>query len=216
MKTMTLLLTLALSAPLAAATSVSPYADADTPAISFRPFLLAAGQEFAAKTTFGATFGRAFQPFWGGGVEVVLRDGIWVDLTVSMFSKNGQRAFVNNGRVFSLGIPLTATVTPIEVSGGYRFRISKRLIPYFGAGVGSYAYTEHSSFADPDENVDTRHAGYLVVGGAELRVHRWIGVAADAQYTYVGGILGSGGLSQLAGEKSLGGLSARLRLVVGR
>jgi hypothetical protein len=53
-------------------------------------------------------------------------------------------------------------------------------------------------------------------GGAEFRLHRWIGVGVDAEYTHVPGILGQGGISQQAGESDLGGVAARVKLIVGR
>ena len=86
-----------------------------------------------------------------------------------------------NNQNFGLGITLTATITPLEVAGGYRFKLpgSPRLVPYVGAGVGSYGYNETSEFSDASENVDTRHTGYLAVGGAEFRLHRWIGVSVE-------------------------------------
>jgi hypothetical protein len=49
----------------------------------------------------------------------------------------------------------------------------------------------------------------------EFRVSRWIGISGDAQYTYVPGILGIGGISQDANEKDLGGIAARVRVIVG-
>jgi len=74
--------------------------------VDIRPLVLVADQRFAAKTTFDAVFGSAVAPFWGGGVDVVLRDRYFVDLTVSRMSAEGQRAFVSNGAPFRLGIPL--------------------------------------------------------------------------------------------------------------
>ena len=49
-----------------------------------------------------------------------------------------------------------------------------------------------------------------------MRIHRWIIVSGDAQYTHVSGILGTGGISQQVGEDNLGGLAARFRLIIGR
>src|SRR5713226_6234191 len=103
------------------------------PGPSLRLFGLASEQQFAAQDTFNATFGSSRGAFWGGGIEVVLRDGIFVDLAVSRFQKTGQRAFINNGQAFGLGIPLTVTVTPVEVTGGYRLRLNHMpVVPYIG------------------------------------------------------------------------------------
>lgn len=208
-------LAVALAAPLAAQTSRATSVD-EPPAIAIRGFGLVAGQEFSARTTFDAAFGHAFQPFWGGGGQVVFRDGIYVEFDASRFRKTGQRAFLFNNQIFPLGIPLTVTETPFELAGGYRLHRWRRVIPYAGVGVGSYGYREQSALADPSENLDTRHAGYLAVAGTEVRFSRWLGLGADVQYTRVPGILGTGGVSQQAHETSLGGIAARLKIVVGR
>jgi len=188
----------------------------DPPAISVRPFFLAGGQNFTANETFKAVFGETVEPFWGGGAQVVFRRSLFVEVTVSRFKATGERAFRFDGQNFGLGIPLTVTETPVEVSGGYRFQASPRLVPYVGAGIGSYAYEETSDFSTDDENLKTRHVGYLVNGGAEFRLGRWLGLTADVQYTHVPGILGDGGISKDADENDLGGLAARFRVVVGR
>jgi len=204
---------------LASATAVAAQtANDDTPALSLRPFVMASGVRFAAKDSFEAVFGESVEPFLGGGLQLVDRNGFFIDVTASRFEKTGQRAFRSNGQTFGLGIPLTTTIIPIEVSGGYRIKLSgaTRLVPYFGAGIGSYGYKETSNFSDASENVDTRHVGYLAVGGAEVRLHRWIGVSVDVQYTHVPGILGTGGISQDVGETDLGGIAARMKVIVGR
>jgi outer membrane protein W len=151
-------------------------------------------------------------------VQVALLNGVFVEVGISRFSKSGQRAFVSNGQTFQVGIPLTATITPVEVSAGYRFGASgsRWLIPYVAAGVGRYAYKETSSFAATGDDIDTHHSGYLAAGGVEIRLHRWIGVAVDAQYTRISGILGAGGVSKDAGESDLGGIAGRFKVLVGR
>jgi outer membrane protein W len=211
-----LVFTVLVAAPLAAQTR--PPLPEEEPAVSLRPFFVATEQRFAASQTFNAIFGQGVEPFFGGGVELVFRDGIYIDLTASRFKKTGQRAFLFNGQAFGLGIPLTATETPLEVTAGYRFKLRRysTVVPYVGLGVGSYRYTETSSFAVAGEDVDTSHVGYLVVVGLEFRVSRWIGISGDAQYTHVPGILGISGISQDANEKDLGGVAARLRILVGR
>ena len=190
------------------------------PAIAFRPFFLATFQDFAAGETFKQAFGRAAQPFVGGGVDIAFRNGIFFDLTASRFSGSGQRAFEFNGQIYRLGISLTATEIPFEVSGGYRFAASRQLRPYVGGGLGSYSYKETSDFSALGENVAVRHAGYLVVVGGELRLSSWVAVAVDVQWTHVPGILGTAGLSQRAGsggaaENDLGGIAPRIRVIIG-
>jgi len=196
----------------------APVAAQDPPALSIRPFVMATEQSFAAVDTFDAVFGKTYFPFFGGGAQVVIHDRFFAEVTASRFRQTGERAFLSNGKPFPLGIPLTATITPLEVTGGYRFRIKSlpRVRPYAAGGFGTYAYQETSSFADAGEDIDTRHFGYVVNGGAEFRLHRWVGLAVDLQYSHVPGILGNGGVSQQAGESNLGGVAARFKLVVGR
>ena len=194
--------------------------------ISVRLFGLVSIQQFAAQETFDASFGSSRGLFWGGGVEVVLPSGIFADLAASRFSKVGQRAFINNGQAFGLGIPLTATITPIEVMAGYRIKLTRSggrsrriplpIVPYIGIGVGSYGYQESSTFDDPTDAIDERKIGVLGVVGAEVRIHPWVSASVDVQDTRITGILGDSGLSQQAKENDLGGLAIRFRIILGR
>jgi outer membrane protein W len=207
-RTLILLFGLALAAPATAQ---------DPPSLSIRPFVMGTTQSFTAADTFDATFRRTRAPFFGGGVQVVMLDQIIVEVAASRFTQTGERAFrADAGSIFRLGIPLTATITPVEVTGGYRFPLWEHARPYVAAGFGSYAYNETSDFSDPDENVETRRSGFVVNGGFEFRLHRWIGASADVQYSRVRGILGTGGLSRQLGEDDLGGVAARFKFIVGR
>lgn len=195
----------------------------NAPAVSIRPFAEFTEEQFSAQQTFKAAFGQSTEPFYGGGVQVTIHDRFYGEVTASRFRKTGDRVFRDtSGQLFHLGIPVTATLTPVEIAGGYRFHPRHRgrriawLVPYVGAGVGSYQYRETSAFADASENLDTRRTGFVAHGGAEFRVHRWIGLAADLQYTHVPGILGSGGISADTGENDLGGVAGRFRIIVGR
>ena len=87
--------------------------------ISLRPFAEVTEESFNAIDTFTSVFGRTYQPFWGGGLQVTLGDRYYAELTASRFRKNGDRVFRNAGQTFHLGIPLTATLTPFEIVGGY-------------------------------------------------------------------------------------------------
>src|SRR5262249_8693496 len=148
-------------------------------------------ERFAAATTFDATLGSTFQPFWGGGVEINTRRNVFIDITATRLSRTGQQAFVNDGQVFRLPISLHASLTPVEFTVGYRFPPKRRaarrrrttVIPYAAVGIGVYRYEQTSDFSTPTEDVDESHAGFVAVGGAEFRVSKWIGITADAQYT---------------------------------
>jgi outer membrane protein W len=191
-------------------------APAGAQGLSFRPYGMFAQQSFDAHETFSAVFDSSSGSFFGGGLNITDDDRFYFDIGASHFKKTGQRAFVNAGQTFKTGIPLTATIIPLEFSGGYRFNKGKRIRPYAGAGVGSYHYEETSGFSEDGEDVDARHAGVIFEGGAEFRINQWMGAAADVHYTYVPGILGTAGISKDEGETSLGGFQFRIRFLVGK
>ena len=206
-------------------------ATGDAPAVSLRPFFEFSNEYFLAVKTFDAIFDEKSAQFWGGGLQVTGWHGrIYGEIGTSRLVKNnqelvGQRVFVSDGAVYRLGIPLRVTIEPVELTAGYRFNAHPRVIPYVGGGVGSYHYTEESDFATDAENVDVTKRGSIFHTGVELRASRWVGVAVDAQYTHVPGILGAGGVSEQFAQRSgssakreadLGGWAARLNVVVGR
>ena len=218
MKTMAACLFAVLAAlPAAAQSTGDPAGFSEPYEVAFRGFFIATEQSFAAKTTVDAAFANSTQPFFGGGIQLTSPGGFYIEFGVTRFRKTGQRAFVSNGQTFGLGIPLTATVTPIELSAGYRIGASKwKVIPYAGGGIGRYNYQEESNFSGDGDTVDAHHVGYLAFGGVEFRVQKYIGLAVDAQYTHIPGILGAGGVSKEAGESDLGGVAARFKVIIGR
>jgi len=196
--------------------ALSAASSASAQELSFRPFLMFAEQKFVATQTFEATFGQATQSFWGGGLNITSDDRYYLELSASRFDKTGTRAFLFDGTAFDLHIAQRVTITPLEIAAGYRFHRWDKVLPTLGGGVGVYKYKQASDFSSDAENVDTQHAGLIVEGGVEVRLHRWLGVAGDVHYTYVPGILGDAGFSKDVGEKDLGGLSARVKLIVGK
>lgn len=173
---------------------------------------------FTAEKSFTAVLGSETGRVFGGGVEAVLPQRVFVNLRASRFREVGQRVFLFNGEQFDLGIPTTITVTPLELTGGYRFDFGRRFIQYGGAGLGWHRYEETSRFADASETVNERFAGYHVMGGAEFRLAPWIGAAAEAQWTRVPDALGAdpNSVSREFDESDLGGVTFRLKVVVGR
>jgi opacity protein-like surface antigen len=186
------------------------------PTIAPRGFVLFSQQKFAAEQTFEAVFDDSVQPFRGGGVDVVVYRNFFAELAFSRFKQTGERVFRAGGETFPVGIPLTATITPFEVSGGYRMTQWRRVLPYAGAGLGSYGYKETSSFAASGEDVDVSKKGFILFAGAEFRVIRWFGISADVHKTSIDDIIGTGGISQEFNETDLGGTAFRVRLMVGR
>jgi opacity protein-like surface antigen len=185
--------------------------------ISLRAFGFIAEQAFSAKDTFDAVLGSSSGPFFGGGGQVVFSNGLFAEVSASRFSDTGERAFISGGQSYSLGIPVKITITPVEFAGGYRFHLrGSPLVPYVGAGVGSYGYSEESNIGDPSLDISVRHTGVLGMAGVEVRVQKWIALDVGAAFTHIPGILGEGGLSKETGEDDLGGASFRFRVTVGR
>lgn len=173
---------------------------------------------FSAGNSFTAVLDSSTGRVFGGGVEALLPRHIFVNLRASRFREVGQRVFLFNGAQFDLGIPTTITVTPVEVTGGYRFDFGWPLVPYGGAGLGRHRYEETSRFAEANENVSERFTGYHALGGVEFRLARWIAAAAEAQWATVPDALGDNpnSVSHEFDESDLGGVTLRLKVVVGR
>jgi hypothetical protein len=196
--------------------------------LSIRGFADTGVTMFTASRSFDAVLGSRTGPVFGGGVEVVLPSRIFVNVRASRFRKEGERVFVFEGETFPLGIPAVVTITPAELTGGYLFRrlrrnvrgvtTPSRLTPFVGGGIGWHRYAEESEGAAAGENVDTVHRGYHVLGGAEFRMTRWLGVAAEAQWTTVPDALGTdpNSVSAAFDETDLGGATVRVRLIIGR
>ncbi len=186
------------------------------PAVAVRGFLVVGAEHFTATQTFTATMGKSSGVVFGGGGEVAFRSGLFVRVSASRYKNTGQRAISLENQVFQLGIPLTASLVPVEFTAGYRFPAFGRVVPYAAGGVGTYKYTETSEHADPSENVSSRFSGYHVLGGVDVAITGWLRAGGEVQYTSVPNALGQGGLSQQFNETNLGGTTFRMVISVGR
>ena len=88
---------------------------------------------------------------------------------------------------------------------------------YVGGGVGWHTYSETADFAADDDDVSERFTGYHLLGGAEFRLSRWLGLAGEGQWTTVPDALGANAnsVSGVFEETDLGGVTFRVKLVVG-
>ena len=172
---------------------------------------------FTAQQSFNAILGSRTGLVFGGGVEAVLPQHIFVNVRGSRLRETGQRVFLFEGEQFDLGIPTTITLTPVELTGGYRFPFWTRFVPYAGGGVGWHGFKETSQFAVAEENVEDRFTGYHVLGGAEVRLARWMGVAGELQWATVPDAIGGdpNSVSNAFSESDLGGTTVRFKIVVG-
>jgi opacity protein-like surface antigen len=157
----------------------------------------------------------------GGGVQVT---NLWHDLfaqvNVSRLSTDGERTFVDeDGTSFPLGIPLTVKATYLDVTAGWKViqlrETGRPLLSYFGGGVGRVRYEERSPFALPGDDVDTTATSYHIVGGVEVKMLRWLGIAGEVRYRWVPNLLGDGGTSAALHENNFGGLNAGAGVTLG-
>lgn len=194
----------------AAATPVVP-----PPFFRARGYWSGAYEWFTANDSFKAILGQRGGFFYGGGGQVIFGHA-FVDVSFEQFKKTGERAIVVDGVVFPLGITDTITMQPVTVTGGYRFLAGGKATPYIGGGAGSLHFKETSEFATADENTDERFTSYVVLGGVEYAVQRWLFVSTEARYTSVPNALGAPGISADYNEKNLGGFSVGFKVLVGR
>ena len=182
-----------------------------------RAVVEAGARTFTASQSFEAVHGSKSGPLFGAGAQVIVGRNLFVSFDVSRFQKDGERVVVAAGEAFPNGIATTISVTPIEVSAGWRFDDGRRtVIPYLGAGAGWHRYKETTELA-PDLDVDFTKMGFQFIGGAEWRAGRWIGVAGEAGWMAVpDAFTASTGAAAAFGEDDLGGAVFRVKVVIGR
>lgn len=193
-------------------------APAYPPGLQIRGFGTVGMTWFTASQTFDAVLATKSGTEFGGGLSLT-NGPAFLDVGARRFEKTGERVFVTDTReVFRLGIPATITMTPLDVTAGWRFRplFGGRLRPLVGVGYTRMMYEEASEFAESGEDVSESFNGFHVLGGGEIRVHRLVGLQAEVVWTSIADAIGENGASKAFGETNLGGTSARLKLVIGR
>ena len=202
-----------LTAPTSSAKS--PTAPTLKPRTSIRGFGQFGAIRFTAADSFDAVTGNSWGPMWGGGAQMAFSNGLFFQGSYERYQSTGQRVFVVDSQVFELGIENEITVTPIQVTVGYRQATSDRVVGYVGGGVGWHRLEEVAQLSDPAENVDETEIGYHVLGGMEYVVTPWLWVGGEGQWAYVPDILGNDGVSAAFDEDDLGGFTLRFKLTVG-
>ena len=181
-------------------------------------FTATANNSFEAvlDTHSGTDFGVGAQVAWQAGA---LRS-LFVEVDASRFEETGERAFVHEGGVFPLGIPLTIGLRPIELSAGYRLNpvhrtrtgvVASPVAWFAGGGIGSVGYSE----TDEDGEISNRFLAYHAMGGVDVTVWQVLQIGAEARFRWVPDGLGTGGISGEFNETDLGGSTFRVRIGVG-
>lgn len=184
----------------------------------------------AATDTFDTVFGEHSARHWMVGGEIT---NIWRMLFVqASFSRtewSGERVFVAGSDVVRLGLPVAATVSPIDVSLGLRFsgkppvpnpgkkpKLRRRPVPYLGGGIGTLSYTETSPFAQGGDDVSVRVTTFHVMGGLDVPLLRLLHLGVDARYRFARNVFEETGVAGVVGDTDLNGPSFGARLVLGR
>ena len=187
------------------------------PRFGLRGYALFGTATLAAKETLDAVADTHSRATFGGGAQVTnIWRSVFVDVSAAQLTLDGERVFVDNRQVFKLGIPLQIKMRSVDVAGGWRFTLMRRIFPYAGAGFTYLQYEESSSFAQTGEDVSEGKAGPLLLGGVDIRVWRWISAGTELRWRRVRGILGEGGASAEFGEDDAGGVNVAMRISVGR
>ena len=188
---------------------------ASTPSIGGSVYVTYGDTRFASTETFEAITGASSTSGAGvGGTVTGLWRGVFVDVAYPQQTLTGERVFIDQGTVYSLGIPTRITMRPIDLAAGWRFHVARRVTPFVGGGVVFMTYREESDFSVSGEDVDEQKTGGLVLGGADVRVVSRINVGIEMRYRSIRDILGSAGVSQEFGEDQLGGVSFAARVSV--
>jgi hypothetical protein len=184
--------------------------------VTLRGFADAGFTVFSATDSFKAILGKSSGPVYGGGVEFGEKQ-FFLSLAAQRFRREGHRVFVFEKEVFALNVKDTVTVTPLDLTFGYRFR-SHGIVPFAGGGASWYRYTEISEHATDAENVKKTYAGGHLMGGAEVPLQPWLAAAVDVQWTAVPNAFGDSatGVAKLYDEHDLGGFTVRARIIIGR
>ena len=207
------------AAELAAGDTAAPAAPpAKKSPVGAAVYVLFERETLNASQSFTAVLGTATASQFGAGVDIVrIWKGVFARVTAARFTGTGSRVFVDSTlHVYPLNIPLTVTMTPVEVGGGWRFRSldgKGHLVPYVGAAALWLRYEESSMFADPSENTDTTFQGSTVFAGIEGNV-QLLNVGVEGLYRRVPQAIGAGGASSAFKETDLGGGAVRVRIGV--
>ncbi len=175
-------------------------------------------ETFTATESFKAVFDSARAPVFGGGIAVLTRPGLFGDIRLSRIRKSGQRVVVLDGTVYPLGVSNTLTITPVEVSAGYRWqRRGWKAHPYLGGGMGWHRVSEMATAATGSDDAPHTFTGFQLIGGLDLPLGRWVAAAGEVRWRTIPGALDhANSVGNALGESNLGGVDVLARVIIGR
>ena len=187
-----------------------------SPRLGARVFGVFEWQTVTASKTFDAVTGTSTVSGFGGGAEVqrVWR-GAFLRGSVTRLNTTGERIFVFDNQVYPLGVPLELSLTPVEVSAGWRFKpfAARGIVPYVGAGALFLKYSETASGDDASDKVSESYRGFSVFGGLEVPVWRRVSAGAELGWRSAT-VPDPRGALESFGENNLGGVTMRVMLSI--
>ncbi len=170
-----------------------------------RPFAQIGLGLFTASQSFDAATGSANGFWFGGGLQVPLPASLFVQGSVELFRRKGERVFVFEDEVFPLGIDNTVTLVPVAATFGIR-QPRASMAPYVGVGAGVLFHSESSEFSLEDEDVSNQFFAFHVLGGLDFSR-----AGLEMQYSHVPDAL-EGGVAAHFNERNLGGFQLRVKV----
>ena len=176
--------------------------------VTGRGFIQASHLRFAASRSIEATTGSPTGFAYGGGAQIGI-GWLFVQGGVERYEAAARRVFVLDDRVFDLGIPNRVTITPLQLTTGYRAggrvrRLRRRRLRYvpvcesapFGPQSGRPDAAPESAVAPPlgppyGGDVRETHRSWHVLGGVETALLSWLWIGGEGQWTWVPDALGA-------------------------
>ena len=173
------------------------------------------GALFTARDSFEAILDSPFGLTYGGGGQLVLPSGLFLQANFERFQEDGYRVVVSDNQLFRAAIANTVTVTPVLATIGFRQQGVSRVAGNAGAGAGWHVLEEQSSSPG---GLSTRkgHPGFHLVGGAEYPIAPFLWLAGEVQWATVPDAFGTSGVGTVFDEKDLGATTFRFKVLVGR
>lgn len=195
---------LALEAAPAAAGSIGVVADVGLRTMSNAPDTEWAIFEKRGTIAGGAGLTYDFGSRWRFGIEG------------RRIGRDGERAFAADGNsiAYRLGHPLEFRMTQALATASWRFRKVGPVAPHVTLGAGVASWKESSDIAGIVERANGSSALVEARAGIERRQGP-IRLGLEIGITMVPGAVGVGGISQVYGEKDLGGFFVTGRLGFG-
>ena len=197
-----------------------------TSQLTFRGFGDAGVTVFSATQSFKAILRRPAGPLFGGGLELGLPKRLFLSVGASRFRRTGHRVFAFQGEVFELNEPATITITPLEITMGYRHTgpaqpatraALPRTHPIRRRG-GRMAQVHGTWRIRALPTTCTRRSRGTRCRRVEMALQKWMALAAEAQFAPSRMRLARirTAVSSVYNEHDLGGFTFRVKVVVGR